>query len=181
MATPWSLVENGISVCGVTVFIHPPVCMIVGSESLLDDTEFGFCCKMQFYAAPEKKKERKRKKRFRTCTSLTFTWWKWIKCIFTPPPPHRHLNMKVSWGTCAYWRTKVGGIQCKMSLKKKKSFGVGSKNMGSFWCELPKKGAIQCAKMQFQAKIYKFHAKIAAKLLHFSKCMKSAQKLAICM
>ena len=63
VATPWSLVENGISVCGVTVFIHPPVCMIVGSESLLDDTEFGFCCKMQFYAAPEKKKKKEKGKK----------------------------------------------------------------------------------------------------------------------
>ena len=49
--------------------------------------------------------------------------------------------------------------------------------MGSFWCELLKKGVIQCAKMQCQAKIYKFHTKIAAKLLNFSKCVRSAQNL----
>ena len=86
VTTPWSL-ANRISVCCVTVFIHPPVCMIVGSESLLDDTEFRFCCKMQFYADSGKKNERKKKrKRFTTCTSLTFTWWKWINVFFTPTP-----------------------------------------------------------------------------------------------
>ena len=82
------------------------------------------CCSWK-----KKKERKKKKKRFRTCTSLTFTWWKWIKCIFTPPTTPRHLNMKVSWGTCAYWRTKVGGIQCKMSLKKK-----------VIWCRLQKYG-----------------------------------------
>ena len=87
VTTPWSL-ANRISVCCVTVFIHPPVCMTVGSESLLDDTDFRFCCKMQFYAASKKKIERKKKrKRFKTCTSLTFTWWKWINVFFTPSPP----------------------------------------------------------------------------------------------
>ena len=35
--------------------------------------------------------------------------------------------------------------------------------------------------MQFQAKIYKFHTKIAAKLLNFSKEVRSAQNLTICM
>ena len=178
VTTPWSL-ANRISVCCVTVFIHPPVCMIGGSKSLLDDTEFRFCCKMQFYAASEKKNERKKKrKRFKTCTSLTFTWWKWIIMYFSPQP--QHLNMKATQGTCAYRRTKVGGIQCKMALKK-----------GVIWCGLqkyevflvwtPQKGVIQCAKMQFQAKIYKFHTKIAAKLLNFSKCVQSARKLTICM
>ena len=62
VTTPWSL-ANRISVCCVTVFIHPPVCMIVGSKSPLDDTEFRFCCKMQFYAASEKKKWKKEKEK----------------------------------------------------------------------------------------------------------------------
>ena len=53
-----------------------------------------------------------------------------------------------NWCTRAYWRMKVAGIRCKISLKK----GViwcGLQKGGSFWCGLPKKGVIQCAKMQF--------------------------------
>ena len=41
---------------------------------------------------------------------------------------------KWKWCTSAYWRTKIGGIQCKISLKKRGSLGVGSKKIGSF-CE----------------------------------------------
>ena len=44
----------------------------------------------------------------------------------------------------------------------------------------PNIGAIQCAKMRFQAKICKFYVKIAAKLFDFSKCARDAQKFAIC-
>ena len=42
-------------------------------------------------------------------------------------------------------------------------------------------GVIQCLIMQFQAKICKFYAKIAAKLLNILKYMQSVQKFAICM
>ena len=62
MTTPWSL-ENRISVCCGTVFIHTPVCMVVGSKCLLDDTEFGFCFKMQFYTASERKKKKEKEKK----------------------------------------------------------------------------------------------------------------------
>ena len=46
---------------------------------------------------------------------------------------------------------------------------MGTKTIGSFWCGLPKIGVIQCAKLQFQAKI-------AKKLLNFSKCVQKHAK-----
>ena len=86
MTTPRSL-ANRISVCCVTVFIHPPVCMIVGSESLLDDTEFRFCCKMEFYAASEKKmKERKREKDLKLALAL-LSHDESELMYFSPQPP----------------------------------------------------------------------------------------------
>ena len=54
---------------------------------------------------------------------------------------------------------------------------MGTKKWGLFWCGLPKIGVIQCAKMQFQAKICKFYIKIPTKLLNLSKCARSAQKI----
>ena len=42
-------------------------------------------------------------------------------------------------------------------------------------------GVIQDAKLKFQAKICKFYVKIAAKLVNFSKCSRSARQFAVCM
>ena len=54
------------------------------------------------------------------------------------------------------------------------------KKCGLFFggCELSKTGIIQCAKIQFQAQIYKFYSKIASKL-NFSKCARNARKFVI--
>ena len=127
VTTPWSL-ANRISVCCVTVFIDPPVCMIVGSESLLDDTDFRFCCKMQFYAASEKKNERKKKrKKIKTCTSLTFTWWKWINVFFTPTP--------------STWIWKWAKVHVPTGEQKYGAFSVRCRwKKGVIWCGLQKYG-----------------------------------------
>ena len=85
------------------------------------------------------------------------------------------------WRTSAYRRTKIGGIQCKISSKKGGHSVWTPKKWGLFWCGLLKMGVIQCAKMQFQGKICKFSVKIAMKSLNFSKCARSAQKFAILM
>ena len=69
----------------------------------------------------------------------------------------------------AYRRTKVGDIRCKISSKKGGGHSVWAQKNESFLVWTPKNWGIQCAKMQFQAKICKFYVKIAAKLLHFSK------------
>ena len=62
-----------------------------------------------------------------------------------------------------------GGIRCKI-LSQKGVIICGHQNkMGSFLVWNSKNGAIQCAKMQFQAKICKSYVKIVAKLLNFSK------------
>ena len=81
--------------------------------------------------------------------------------------------------TCVYRRTKEEGIRCKISLKKgghamwapKKK----KKKTGSFLKWSPKMGDIQCAKMQFHAKICKFYVKITVKFMNFSKCVRSAK------
>ena len=72
------------------------------------------------------------------------------------------------WCTSAYRKTKVGGIRCKISSKKRESFGVGTKKRGgSFWFGLPKMGVTQCTKMQFQVKDCKFYVKIATEVIIF--------------
>ena len=126
--------------------------MIVGSESLLDDTEFEVCCKMQFYAAPEKKKKEKEKK-IQNLHSPYFHMMKVNKMYFFTPPP---LEYESELRYMCLLENKSRGHSV-LDVEKRRSFGVGSKNLGSFWCELPKMGVFQCAKMQFQAKIYKFH------------------------
>ena len=64
------------------------------------------------------------------------------------------------WRTSAYRRTKIGGIQCKISSKKGGHSVWAPKKWGLFWCGLPKMGVIQCAKLQFQGKICNFQLKL---------------------
>ena len=85
------------------------------------------------------------------------------------------------WRTSTYRRTKIVGIQCKISSKKGVIRCGHQKNGGSFGVDSQKIGVIQCAKMQFQGKICKFSVKIATKSLNFSKCARSAQKFSIFM
>ena len=95
---------------------------------------------------------------------------------FVSPGPGRGTQIW-KWHTSAYRRTKIRGVRCKISSKKRGSFGVGTKKNGGFFGVDSKKikmGVIQCAKMQFQGKICKFSVKIATKSLNFSKW--SAQK-----
>ena len=52
------------------------------------------------------------------------------------------------WRTSACRRTKIGGIRCKISSKKRGSFSVGTKNMGAFF----RGGRKRLPKFKFSAK-----------------------------
>ena len=90
-------------------------------------------------------------------------------------PGGGHSNMK--WRTSAYRRTKIGGIQCKISSKKGGHSVWAPKKMGAFLCGLLKMGVIQCAKMQFQGKICKFSVKSATKSLNSQNAREARKNL----
>ena len=74
------------------------------------------------------------------------------------------------WRTSAYWKTEVGGIRCKI-LSKKGVIWCGHQKNGVFLVWTPTNGGHSVCK---NAKVCKFYFKIAAKLLNYSKCMRSA-------
>ena len=55
-----------------------------------------------------------------------------------------HSDMKVMY--IAYWKTKVGGIWCKISFKKMGHSMWAPNKWGLFWHGLPNMRVIQCAK-----------------------------------
>ena len=111
---------------------------------------------IQFSTKKKKRKEKKRKRKKKR-KNLAYPMLK-IWLLVELSRRGGGATRKWKWRTSAYQKTKVGGIRCKISLKKGGSFDVGSK-------------------MQFQARICKFYVQITAKLVNFSKC---ARKFAIC-
>ena len=71
-----------------------------------------------------------------------------------------HSNMKVTF-KCLYRRTKIGGVRCKISSKKRGSFGVGTKKMGAFFgVGSQKLGSFSVQKCNFKAEFANFLLKL---------------------
>ena len=65
------------------------------------------------------------------------------------------------WRTSAYWRTKVGGIRCRIWRNKTGHSMLVQKNGVFFWCGIPKIRVIQCAKNAiFKPKFANFMLKL---------------------
>ena len=64
--------------------------------------------------------------------------------------------MKVTYGTSAYWRTKTGGIRCKISSKKEGRSVWAPKKLGSFSLNSQKLVSFSVQKCHFKPKFANF-------------------------
>ena len=90
------------------------------------------------------------------------------------------VEKNLKWKEKCMKMSRVGAFGVRVRFRQKRgSFGVVSKKRwGLFWCGLPKIGVIlQCAKLQFQAKICKFNVRNCLQVIKSLKMLAKRAKI----